>query len=170
MAVATQQTVVGVFSNPSDAQDAICELKNRGVPEAEIGMILRESSAADGEPADAETMMAEGAAAGAVTGAGIGALWALGIAANIVPGIGPVISGGLLTAILASAAGGAAVAGLFGALLGLGLSEEEARYYEREVISGRTLVTVRHPDDPAEVDAIMHRHGGVHLHESAPPQ
>jgi len=89
----------------------------------------------------------------------VGALWALGIAANILPGIGPVVSGGILGSILASAAGGAAVAGVVGALVGLGIPEEDAQYYEGEFKSGRILVTVKADGRYDEAWAILHRHG-----------
>jgi uncharacterized protein (TIGR02271 family) len=104
--------------------------------------------------------MAEGAAAGVATGAGIGALWALGIAAGMLPAIGPVIAGGLLASVLASAAGGAAAAGIIGALIGLGIPEEDARYYEEEFKAGRTLVTVKANGRYDEALAVIRRHGG----------
>ena len=70
--------------------------------------------------------------------------------AGFLPAIGPVVAGGIFASILASAAGGAAVAGIAGALIGLGIPEHEAAYYEGEVKSGapsspsrRTIVTTR---------------------------
>ncbi len=60
----------------------------------------------------------------------------------MLPAIGPVIAGGALAAIAASAAGTAAAGGLIGALVGLGIPEEEAKYYESEFNEGRTVVTV----------------------------
>jgi hypothetical protein len=104
---------------------------------------------------------------GAAAGAGIGALWALGISAGFLPFIGPVISGGLLAAVLASAAGGAATAGLVGALVGLGIPEEDANFYESELKAGRTIVTVRAPDHSAEIHDIIHRNNGVTSHATS---
>jgi uncharacterized protein (TIGR02271 family) len=89
----------------------------------------------------------------------VGALWALGIAAGMLPAIGPVIAGGLLASVLASAAGGAAVGGILGALVGLGIPEEEAKYYEGEFRAGRTLVTVKADGRYDEARAILSRHG-----------
>src|SRR5213078_4414791 len=63
-----------------------------------------------------------GAAAGAATGTGLG----LAVAANLIPGVGSVIAGGTIIAILASAGAGAAVGGVVGALIGLGVPEEHA--------------------------------------------
>ena len=53
------------------------------------------------------------------------------------------IAGGALAAVAASAAGTAAAGGLIGALIGLGIPEEEAEYYEGEFKKGRTVVTVK---------------------------
>jgi hypothetical protein len=80
------------------------------------------------------------------------------------PAIGPVIAGGLLASVLASAAGGAATAGLLGALVGLGFSEEEATYYQNEVKAGRCLVTVRAPERASEVSSVLARHGAYDIH------
>jgi outer membrane lipoprotein SlyB len=61
-----------------------------------------------------------------------------------------VIAGGLLGAVLASAATGAAAGGVVGALTGLGVSDEEAAYYDEEFRKGRTIVAVQ-TDDRADV-------------------
>jgi len=80
--------------------------------------------------------------------------------AGLLPAIGPVIAGGTLAAILASAATGAAAAGLAGALIGLGIPEEEADYYEGEVGSGRTVVTVKAGDRYDEARQVLQRYRG----------
>ena len=107
------------------------------------------------EETNAEEGAAVGVAAGAVGGAAIGA----GIAAGVIPVIGPVLAIGTLGTILLNAAGGAAVAGLAGALIGWGIPEEDARYYEGEVRAGRYLVTVEcgQGDDARD---ILRRFGG----------
>lgn len=163
-------TIVGVFESRSDAEAAIREMKTFGIHETDIGMVVRHANGREySEPvaADAGTKAVEGAAVGAAAGAGVGALWALGIAANVLPVIGPIVSGGFLAAVLASAAGGAATAGLVGALIGLGIPEEEATFYESELKAGRTIVTVRAPDHSADVYDIIHRHNGVTSHATA---
>jgi len=58
-----------------------------------------------------------------------------------------------------NAASGAAIAGLAGALIGLGIPEEEAHYYEGEFKAGRTLVTVRAPGRYEEAHDILRRFG-----------
>jgi hypothetical protein len=83
----------------------------------------------------------------------------LAVAAGIIPGLGPILAGGTLAAVLASAGTGAAVGTVLGALVGLGVPEVEASYYDTEFQSGRTLVTVRADDRAAEAWNILIRHG-----------
>lgn len=165
----TRTTVVGIFDDRSRAQAAVRDLHALGIADDDLGVVTRENNtlltdnetrASDGKDSKA----AEGAAVGAATGAGIGALWAVGIAAGVLPVIGPVIAGGFLTALVASAAGGAAAAGLVGALVGLGIPEEDARNYEKQVHSGRTLISVRDTERVADVTDIFHEHGGRDVH------
>lgn len=151
-------TVVGVFKSRKQAQDAVNELRSAGFREDEIGVIAHDSDEDGTHHEEHGSKAGEGAAVGVATGAGAGALWAVGIAAGMLPAIGPVIAGGVLASILASAAGGAAVAGLAGALVGLGIPEDEADYYETEFHSGRTLVTVK-SNRQDDARSIMRRNG-----------
>ena len=141
------RTVVGIFNDRSQAQQAVAELKRLGFRDDQIGVVGRDGvqSGTAGGKETGHSKAGEGAAVGVATGAGVEApVGGAGIAAGMLPAIGPVIAGGLLASVLASAAaGGAAIAGLVGALVGLGIPEEEARHYEGEVKAGRTLVTVK---------------------------
>jgi hypothetical protein len=92
----------------------------------------------------------------------VGALWALGIAAAVFPPLG-VVAGGTLMAVLASAAAGAAAAGLAGALIGLGLPEDEANYFEGEIKAGRTLVTVKAEGRYDEALSLLRQSGGYDM-------
>jgi len=149
-------TVVGVFHDRDYARQAVSLLRRAGFRDDQIGVIARDASDRAVSEGDATgTKAEEGAIAGLATGAGLGALWGLGIAAGILPGIGPVIAGGTLAAILASAAAGAAAAGIAGALIGAGIPEEEAKEYEREFHSGRTLVVVKAAGREAEARSIL---------------
>jgi uncharacterized protein (TIGR02271 family) len=163
-------TVVGVFQDRAQAQKAIDELKRAGFREDEIGMTVRDSGSieradtgAARDDAGGETHATEGAAAGLAAGAGVGALWGLGIVAIGLPAIGPAIAGGALAAVLSSAVAGATAAGTGGALIGLGIPKEEAEYYESEFKAGRTLVTVKTTTRQDEAMAIMRGHGGYDM-------
>jgi hypothetical protein len=155
--------VVGVFETRDQAREAVTELRRAGFRENEIGVLSR---APEGEAPDSasatdpthtrwEEGSGIGAAAGAVTGTGLG----LAVAAGLIPGVGPVIAGGTLMALLASAGAGAAVGTVLGALIGLGIPEEESRFYESEFAAGRTLVTVRAGSRNADAWQILSRHG-----------
>jgi len=153
--------IVGVFEARHKAQQAVAELTRSGFGEKHIGVLAQdhEPASAAGALSGEGSHAAEGAVTGAAVGAGVGALWALGIAAGGLPVIGPVIAGGVLASVLTSAAGGAVLAGVVGALVGLGIPEDDARYYEDELKSGRTLVTVGADGREDAAWAILCRHG-----------
>jgi uncharacterized protein (TIGR02271 family) len=163
MATATvRATTVGVFSTHEAADRAIADLKKAGYRDDQIGLVAKDASGktvkTDGT---GETHATEGAAIGAATGAGAAALVSLGLSFGVIPVIGPILAVGPLAAALISAVGGAAAAGIAGALIGWGIPEEDAKYYEGEVKAGRFLVTVdrgtQKTDDTRE---IFSRHGG----------
>ena len=160
----TQQvcsTKVGVFQTRSAADKAIADLKAAGYRDDQIGLVAKDSGGRTVRTDGAgETKAEEGAVVGAAVGAAGGAAVGAGIVAGVIPVIGPVLAIGTLGTILLNAAGGAAVASLTGALIGWGIPDEDAKYYEGEVKAGRFLVTVDaagRKDDPYGVFA---RHGG----------
>ena len=163
-----RKTAIAIFDDRTQAKQAIAQLKRAGFTEKEIGVTSRDvgedSLAGDGRK---ETRAKEGAIAGVATGAGVGALWGLGILAGVLPAIGPAIAGGTLAAILSSAAAGAATAGLAGTLIGLGIPEEEANYYDREFQAGRVLITVDAGRRLEEAQSILAQSGGYDM-RSAP--
>ncbi len=153
----TAGTVVGAFRDSAQAQQAVNALKKAGYRDDQIGVV---SQHADGSTSVGKgDKVEEGAMAGAATGAGIGALWGLGILAGVIPGIGPAIAGGTLGVLLSSAAAGAAAIGIGGALAGMGVSDEDAKYYEGEYRAGRTIVTVE-GDNPSEAQRLLNQYGG----------
>jgi uncharacterized protein (TIGR02271 family) len=159
--MADRTTVIAVFDDRGQAQQAIDQLKRAGFTEKEIGVTARDGEVGDVARGDkGETHAKEGAIAGVATGAGVGALWGLGILAGVLPAIGPAIAGGTLAAILSSAAAGAATAGIAGTLIGLGIPEDEAKYYDQEFRAGRTVVTVQAMGRQAEAESILQQAGG----------
>jgi len=152
-------TVVGVFPTRPQADAAMRDLRAAGFKDDQIGLVGRNAA---GKMVDesGETYAEEGAAAGAVAGAAGGALVGLGVISGVIPVIGPVLAIGTLGTVLLNAAGGAAIAGIAGALIGWGIPEEDASFYESEVKAGRFLVTVDAGNRKDEAWAIIHRHGG----------
>src|SRR5690606_25920538 len=95
---------------------------------------------------------------GAVSGGLLGGL--LGAAAvGLIPGIGAVLAAGALAAIAGGAVAGAGVGGVLGGLIGMGIPEDEARFYEEELKGGRTLVTVRAGDRADDATRILRQFG-----------
>lgn len=168
MATDHRNTIVRVFDNQEQARQAIAELKRAGFTDSEIGVVARDKETRESVGEGTDTHVGAGAAAGAAAGLGLGALWGAGILAGVVPGIGPAIAGGTLGVLLSSAATGAAAAGVAGALIGLGIPDEEARYYEEEFKQGRILVTVKAPARRDEARDILHRSGGYDLYTGGP--
>lgn len=153
---ANRSTVVGVFEDPRQAERAVSELHRAGFTDDQVGLARRDGQPASGET-DTGAHTGESVATGAVAGGVLGGL--LGAAAALlIPGIGPVIAGGILAASLGGAALGATAGGLLGALTSLGVPEEDARYYESEFQSGRTIVTVKAGDRSQEASGILRRH------------
>ena len=157
----SNHAVVGVFETRARAEKAIADLKAAGFDDGKIGMVYRN---ADGETvktgAADDNYAGEGAAIGVVAGAAGGAAIGAGILAGVIPVIGPVLALGTLGTILANAAGGAAIAGIAGALIGWGIPEEDASFYESEVSAGRYLVTVEANGREVDARAILQRNGG----------
>jgi len=153
--------IIKAFEDRDEAQVAVDELEQAGFKHNQIGFAIRGDDAVEGGTiTDAEgTRDGEGAVKGAAAGAAIGGiLGALAFAA--IPGVGPILAGGMLAGLAGGAAAGAATGGIYGAMSGLGASEEEAVFYQREFESGKAIVTVCAGDRRAEAENILHRHGG----------
>ncbi len=164
MDTATRTLLVSVFDNRNEAEKAVDELEHSGFSSDDVGFALRGKDInAGGTVTDAVgTKDGSGAAVGAVTGGVVGTL--LGAAAALlIPGVGPVLAGGILATSLGYAAAGVAVGGLLGAMTGAGLTEEEAKYYEKEFNSGRAIVTVRAGVNDAGAVMILRKHGGYDM-------
>jgi len=157
MTTTERATVVGVFANRALAERALDDLHRAGFND-DIGFVVRNITNSEIEPDIVQKETAAGAATGAVGGGVIGGL--VGAAgALLIPGIGSGLAGGILVATLGGAALGAVTGGFFGALTGLGIPEEEARYYQSAFETGRTIVTVRAPGRYQEALAILQNNG-----------
>lgn len=153
--------VVGVFETRARADQAVADLKKAGFDDDDIGMVYRDAGGKTVKTGAAdETYAEEGAAAGVALGAAGGAAIGAGILAGVIPVIGPVLAVGTLGTILLNAAGGAALAGIAGALIGWGIPEEDADFYENEVKAGRYLVTVEAKGRESEARSVLQRYGG----------
>ena len=171
MVVSLRRRAIGVFSNRTDIEKALHELKNSGFSMDRVSVIAKDRDRRDdiaGTPVQERVgdKSDEGAATGAVTGGVLGGLTGLlvGLGSLAIPGIGPIMLAGAtattLATTLAGAGIGAAAGSLIGALIGLGIPEERARVYNERVERGQYLVIVDGTDaEIATVEAVFNRHG-----------
>ena len=143
--------VTAVFANHAQADAAIAELRRRGVADSHLSIVARRV-----EDMELEARAGERIAKGAITGVGVGTLF--GLAAVLIPGVGPFIAAGPLASALGATAGaaaaGALVGGTSGALAGAmaraDFSKEEAAFYGPLVERGDVMLTVNTEDVSSE--------------------
>jgi hypothetical protein len=170
------KTVVGLFDDFSQAQNAVQELEQLGIPRNDISLIANNAGgqydqyATTADVDNTGVHAALGAGAGAITGTivggGVGLL--AGIGMMTIPGFGPVVAAGWLISTITGAGIGAAAGGLLGALVGAGVPHEEAHLYTEGVRQGGTLIAVKTADDMADRAAdVLSRFGAVNIDERA---
>ena len=171
--------ITAVFDSEMHAEQAIRDLRSQGVTDDQLSVVARRGESADttGGGATAESMenrdeaddTASRAGKGLLAGAGVGTLF--GLAAALIPGVGPFITAGWLASVLGATAGGAVsgaiVGGTAGAVAGAlskaGYAEDEARFYGDAIERGDTLVAVDLRNSTLSADqirSIMRQHGG----------
>jgi hypothetical protein len=154
----TGRTVVGLFARRQDAEAAIGDLKAAGFKDRQVGVALQDQDEQGDLLESTGAKEAEGAAAGAVSGGLVGGLIGL-LGSLLIPGVGPIVVGGVLASTLTGVGIGAATGGIIGALMGLGVPETDARHFDQGLRLGSTLVTVDAGARTAEALIILDRHG-----------
>ena len=162
--------VTAVFDSEAQAQQAVTALRNMGITDAHLSYVSRHADGTVGSGAAPDGHTAgDDAVKGLAAGAGVGALF--GIAAALIPGVGPFITAGTLLSTALGAVGGGAVAGavvggttgaVAGALAHAGYDEHEANYYGGAVESGGVLVAVDTDGavNAEQVRSVLAQHGG----------
>jgi hypothetical protein len=165
------KTVVGMFSRPESAYNAVRELEEDGFVKDDMLAMFQtqvvQDYGADFEGAetqitDEESLarrMAIGGLAGLLAGAGV----------SLIPNLGPVLrSGGLTTTPLVAIAGagvGAAIGSAVSAFTGLDIAEEEAELYAEGVRRGHLLVGIEAEGPRVNVAAnILKNAGALEVH------
>jgi hypothetical protein len=140
--------VFGIYPTYNSVESGVEALKTAGFRYTDISVLFPENVGSKDFAHEKGTKAPEGAATGAGTGAIAGGIlgWLVGIGALAIPGLGPFIAAGPIVAALAGAGAVGAVAGITGALIGMGIPEYEAKRYEGRVKSGGILLSV-HSDD-----------------------
>lgn len=143
---------VGLFSNRQEAEDALYRLRDTGFDMDHISIVaksgegLKDISGNDYDPSKSDGEQAKGGAgagatAGAVTGGAIGLIGSLGVLA--IPGVGAAAEVGFLLGNTLLGSGiGAAGGGLIGALIGWGVPEERANYYNDQVYNNNDYLVM----------------------------
>jgi hypothetical protein len=162
---ATRPVVAAVFESEEATVRALNELKAAGFTADHVSVVAKDRRQMSNVAERTDMDAGEGAATGAVTGGVLGGLagFLVGVSALVIPGIGPIVGGGILISTLAGAGVGALAGGIAGALVEQGVPEEDARRYERHVGEGRILVTVGAENEARarEAYSVLHAQGGM---------
>ena len=162
-------TIAGLFPERAAAERAINDLKDAGFRPDDVGVAMRDRTEQGELAEETGTKAAEGATTGALGGGLLGGLvgFLVGIGALAIPGIGPVVAGGALATAfglgggtaVAGAGIGAAAGGIAGALVGMGIPDEEAKHFETGFREGGVLVTVTPAARAMDALAVLERNG-----------
>ncbi|MFQ4136293.1 hypothetical protein PGN35_008220 [Nodosilinea sp. PGN35] len=143
---ANMKHAIGIFSKRQNAEQALAELKSQGFPMHKLSMITKSSddnNSLDSQSVNQPSMTrAEGAKRGAIAGGmGVGSIaLIIGLASLLIPSIGQVLAvESLLTTFLGSGIA-ATAGGLYGALQGWLMPEEQARIYRDRLNRGDCLI------------------------------
>jgi hypothetical protein len=137
---------VGVYDGIPQADRAVWELVNAGIPKERITVICPTCTHEKYEGLDKEQPSGSHTVAGAATGGAIGALLG-GLAAAI--GITATGGTGLLIAgpLLFSSGTGALFGGFVGAMMTRGMEREVADFYDQALEKGKVLLAVEVGDE-----------------------
>ena len=153
-------SVVGVFASRSDAAQAMERLERSSFTRDHLSLLTPGSSDEQiaAVPVSETEQPGMGAAIGSVVGGALGSAGGFGagaaLASFLVPGVGPVLAGGLLGASLLGLGGLAGGAAAGDALEGhvAGVPRDELFVYEDALRQGRTIILVQ-PENEERAEA-----------------
>ena len=144
-------TTIGIFTTHLDAENALHELRAFGVKDEDISYVYANTSGKLVDSQEGEKIE-NGTGNGIVTGALLGTALGFSVASGVLIGLGPLlVAGPLATALgftgvtattVAGAVTGGAAGGFIGALMALGVSEEDAVLFQKYVEAGDVLISV----------------------------
>ena len=146
--------LIALFEDKKDIEEAVKKLISGGIEKKDISVIIKghEDSIEAIEVEKEDSDILNWTTQGAIWGGLIGAL--LGGAFFIIPGFGPIIGAGPISAAIAGMLGGAmsggAILGLADALIEWGMAEAEAKKLEKLVKENKLLLMVH--GDSQEMD------------------
>ncbi len=160
------EKIIGVFVNEEQALQTVRDLRQAGFEDRDISVLAQ-------NPGDAEAIEREtgvdiqaqrqaGMSETTVFGGLAGML--AGFATFAIPGVGPMLAIGSIASMFTGALVGAGAGGLIGALIGYGLSEEEAGHYEEQLGKGNILILVSEASGRTEeIYDILRRNEAVNV-------
>jgi hypothetical protein len=149
-------TVAGIFNSRADAEQAVGDLLASGVGKDQISLLAPGTTQQqlDEVPTTETEQPGMGKALGGAVGGALGIAGGLELGAAaaslLVPGVGPVFAAGLFAAALlglGGAATGAAIGGTLEDSMARGLPHDELFVYEDALRRGRTVVIVVADDE-----------------------
>lgn len=149
------RVLTAFFGGRTEAEGAVSQLLERGVPHAAIRLLPKEVTHLDDLGVKVTSKASEGAALGAASGGLLGAALGMLTAAGslVLPRLDMVIAGPLVSALAGAGALGG-IATLLGALIGASIPEYEAAYLDDAVGRGGSLLAIRCREE--EVRTIEH--------------
>ena len=160
------ETIVGIFRDWESARSAIEQLHTAGFSAGDVSVVARDLERAEALRTETLDREHEGAVIGAAAGGALGAAGglALGLGALAVPGIGPILAAGPIVALIAGLAAGAGAGGLLGTLLGAGIPDEDASFYEEALHRGEIVVAVKATGRGEEARRLLAASGAATTH------
>ena len=137
----TNASIFGIFTKRTGVESAVKSLKEAGFGSGDISVLYPYNLDA---PHEGETRAPEGPVTGAETGAITGGVLGsiLGIGMLGIPGVGPFLAAGPIVAALACVSVSSAIGGIAGGLVGMGISNDEAKRYEGRVRHKGILLSI----------------------------
>lgn len=137
------RTVVGIFNNINDAQRAATEIKQNGFKTSDISILTKNIDTINQEQKESSftnNAIHDNISDGVVTGTVLGGLAGLliGIGTVVVPGLGVIAAAGPIIGLLS----GAVTGGVVGGLIDLGIPEDDSMEYEKDIRSGKILLSM----------------------------
>ncbi|MDQ3008921.1 MAG: general stress protein [bacterium] len=165
------QTMVAMFANQQDVEDAINQLKSLNYDPKELSIVMKDVHKVEEIEENTGTKVVAGAVSGGITGGVLLGLAGLlvGIGAIAIPGLGGVLVAGPVASALGltgaaatattGAVTGAIAGGLLGGLMSLGFSKDDAAMYEEKIKAGGILLAVPTIDERTnEVRDVLSSH------------
>jgi hypothetical protein len=172
-----RKRAIGTFSNHTDAEAALLELRDSGFPMDMVSVVGQDANHMTNlggahsteNIADLATDNKAGAGvrSGAATGGTVGGVTGLlvGLGMVAIPGLGPIMMAGAGATALATAltggAIGAATGGIAGGLVGLGIPENRATGYGDRLDRGDYLVMIDGSDAEVQRAQTILSHRGI---------